>query len=660
MAANGKLALLSVSDKTGLIPLAKCLSEIGLGLVGSGGTATALRNAGLQVLDVSDITGAPEMLGGRVKSLHPAVHAGILARLSDSDQADMKRQKYDMISVVVCNLYPFVTTVSKPNVTIADAVENIDIGGVTLLRAAAKNHDRVTVICDPNDYDKVIKELKDNQQHQTSLEMREKLALKAFTHTSEYDLAISDYFRKQYSGGESQLTLRYESAAEALLLIEAHNETAVSEGTYVSGFKSLKTVILNGALKIYEDAELEELLEEDSSQNTKGTFTYFRSMNPHQKPAQVFTTLSKLPLRPLNGSPGFINLCDALNAWQLVKELRAALGLPAAASFKHVSPAGAAVGMPLSVEEASVCMVNDLSSLTPLASAYARARGADRMSSFGDFVALSDVCDAITARIISREVSDGIIAPGYTEEAFEILKKKKSGNYCVLQMDPDYEPSLMEQKTIFGLTLEQRRNDAVIDAKLFENVVTKTKNLPDNAVRDLIVATIALKYTQSNSVCYARDGQVIGIGAGQQSRIHCTRLAGSKAQLWWLRRHPTVLGMKFKAGVTRAVQANAIDNYVNGTVGSDLPLEQWNTLFEGSAPPLLTEQDREDWIKKMDKVALASDAFFPFRDNIDRAVQSGVQYIGSPSGSNNDEDVIKACNEHNITLAHTNLRLFHH
>ncbi|KAG6459626.1 bifunctional purine biosynthesis protein ATIC [Manduca sexta] len=594
MSSAGKLALLSVSDKTGLVALAKSLSDLGFQLVGSGGTATTIRNAGLSVLDVSDITKAPEMLGGRVKTLHPAVHAGILARLSDSDQADMKRQHFDMISVVVCNLYPFVETVSKPSVTIADAVENIDIGGVTLLRAAAKNHDRVTVVCDPSDYDVIVQEMQKNKDHATAPETRQRLALKAFTHTSEYDLAISDYFRKQYSAGQSQLTLRY-------------------------------------------------------------------GMNPHQKPAQVFTTRDRLPITTLNGAPGFINLCDALNAWQLVKELKEALDLPAAASFKHVSPAGAAVGLPLTEEEASVCTVSDLlPQLSPLAAAYARARGADRMSSFGDFVALSDECDAVTARIIAREVSDGVIAPGYTAEAMQLLKKKKGGNYCVLQMDPNYEPDLMEQKTIFGLTLEQRRNDAKINADLFKNIVTKNKNLPANAVRDLIVATIALKYTQSNSVCYARDGQVIGIGAGQQSRIHCTRLAGGKAALWWLRRHPRALAAPFRASVTRAIRANAIDNYVNGTIGTDLPLEQWHSLFEGEAPPMLSDKEREEWISKLDQVALASDAFFPFRDNIDRAVQCGVQYIGSPAGSNNDQEVIDACNEHKIVLAHTNLRLFHH
>ncbi|XP_013110397.2 bifunctional purine biosynthesis protein ATIC [Stomoxys calcitrans] len=589
--SNKRFALLSVSDKTGLLDFGKNLSKLGFHLIASGGTATALRNAGLTVQDVSDITGAPEMLGGRVKTLHPAVHGGILARLTASDKADMQKQNFDYINVVVCNLYPFVNTVSKPDVTVADAVENIDIGGVTLLRAAAKNHDRVTVVCEASDYGKVLQELQKNGD--TTLETRKLLALKAFTHTATYDDAISDYFRKQYSGGVAQLNLRY-------------------------------------------------------------------GMNPHQKPAQIFTQLEKLPLRVVNASPGFINLCDALNGWQLVRELKKALGLPAATSFKHVSPAGAAVGIPLSKDQAKLCMVEDLyEQLTPVATAYARARGADRMSSFGDFVALSDVCDVVTARIISREVSDGIIAPGYEPAALELLKKKKNGSYCVLQMDPDYEPSDLERKTIFGLTLEQKRNDAVIDASLFKNVVTKVKQLPQTAVRDLIVATIALKFTQSNSVCYARDGQVIGIGAGQQSRIHCTRLAGEKADNWWLRQHPRVAGMKFKAGVKRAEISNAIDNYVNGTVGKDMPFSQFEAMFE-EVPKQLTQEEKVNWLKQLNGVALGSDAFFPFRDNIDRARLSGVSYIGSPAGSTNDAGVIAACDEHGIIMAHTNLRLFHH
>lgn len=583
-------ALLSVSDKTGLIPFATRLQKAGLELVASGGTATALRDVGLPVKDVSDITGAPEMLGGRVKTLHPAVHAGILARTIESDKADMDKQGFKLIQVVVCNLYPFVKTISKEGVTIPEAVENVDIGGVTLLRAAAKNHSRVTVVVDPTDYDVVATEIEgggDSQQ-----DTRNRLALKAFTHTAEYDNAISDYFRRQYSAGVSQIPLRY-------------------------------------------------------------------GMNPHQKPAQIFTTLSELPLKVVNGSPGFINLCDALNGWQLVKELRAGLGLPAATSFKHVSPAGAAVAVPLSGDERKVCMVEDLGELSQLATAYARARGADRMSSFGDFVALSDECDAQTARIISREVSDGVIAPGYSAEALELLKKKKGGGYCVLQIDPNYEPKTLEIKTLFGLSLEQKRNDAVIDRTVFSNVVTNRKELSEEAVRDLIVATISLKYTQSNSVCYAKNGQIVGIGAGQQSRIHCTRLAGDKANLWWLRHHPRVLQMQFKKGVKRAEISNCIDNYVGGTVGKDMEVSAWEANYE-NPPPFFTEQERVDWIKQLDGVALSSDAFFPFRDNVDRAKQSGVSYIGSPSGSIGDGSVIEACNDHGIALAHTTLRLFHH
>jgi phosphoribosylaminoimidazolecarboxamide formyltransferase/IMP cyclohydrolase len=593
MAAGGNLALLSVSEKAGLLPFAEKLNALGLTLVASGGTAKVLREAKVAVKDVAEITGAPEMLGGRVKTLHPAVHAGILSRLTESDQDDLAKMGYSMVQIVVCNLYPFVDTVAKPDVTIADAVENIDIGGVTLLRAAAKNHTRVTVICDPLDYDLVVEELQNSPDGDTTLATRQYLALKAFTHTSEYDLAISDYFRKQYGAGVSQLTLRY-------------------------------------------------------------------GMNPHQKPAQIFTTLAELPLRVVNGCPGFINLCDALNGWQLVRELKAALGLPAATSFKHVSPAGAAVAVPLTPEQAKVCMVDDLlEHLSPLAVAYARARGADRMSSFGDFVALSDPCDITTARIISREVSDGIIAPGYMPEALELLKKKKGGTYCVLEMDPEYEPRPIEQKTLFGLTLEQRRNNANINKQLFTNIVSQKKELSDNAIRDLIIATIALKYTQSNSVCYARDGQVIGIGAGQQSRIHCTRLAGDKADNWWLRQHPSVINMKFKKGVKRAEISNAIDNYVNGTVGKDMTETMWAAMYE-TVPSQLTDEDRAEWKGKLSGVALGSDAFFPFRDNVDRARQSGVQYIASPAGSTNDEDVIRACDDHGITLIHTDLRLFHH
>lgn len=587
-----EIALLSVSDKTGLVEFARRLVSVGLSLVASGGTAKTLRDAGLAVRDVSEITGFPEMLGGRVKTLHPAVHGGILARQTPSDNADMEKLGFSLVRVAVCNLYPFVKTVSSPGVTVEDAVEQIDIGGVTLLRAAAKNHARVTVVCDPSDYNVVAKEMETSEIHDTTMETRKTLALKAFTHTAQYDEAISDYFRREYSRGVSQLPLRY-------------------------------------------------------------------GMNPHQAPAQLYTTRPALPLTVLNGSPGFINLCDALNAWQLVRELKKALGLPAATSFKHVSPAGAAVGVPLSEDEAKVCMVNDmLQDLTPLATAYARARGSDRMSSFGDFIALSDVCDVPTAKIISREVSDGIVAPGYEEDALRILSKKKNGNYCVLKMDPEYEPDEEEVRVLFGLHLKQKRNGAVIDKELFSNIVSKGK-LSESALRDLIVASIAVKYTQSNSVCYAKDGQVIGIGAGQQSRIHCTRLAGDKADNWWLRHHPGVLSMRFRSGVKRAEMANAIDQYVSGTVGEGPDKEVWKGLFE-EVPEPLSEVEKKNWISSLQAVALSSDAFFPFRDNVDRAKQSGVEYIAAPSGSTADEVVVKACNELGITLVHTNIRLFHH
>ncbi|XP_056391185.1 bifunctional purine biosynthesis protein ATIC [Hyla sarda] len=587
-----ELALFSVSDKTGLVEFAKRLSSLGLSLVASGGTAKCLRDAGLTVRDVSELTGFPEMLGGRVKTLHPAVHGGILARSTSEDQADLTRLGFSYVRVVVCNLYPFVKTVSAPGVTVEEAVEQIDIGGVTLLRAAAKNHARVTVLCDPSDYNSIADEIEKSEQKDTTLERRCQLALKAFTHTAQYDDAISDYFRKQYSKGVSQLPLRY-------------------------------------------------------------------GINPHQAPAQIFTRGPQLPLTVLNGSPGFINLCDALNGWQLVKELKNALSLPAATSFKHVSPAGAAVGIPLTEDDARVCMVHDIyATLTPLATAYARARGSDRMSSFGDFIAISDVCDVPTAKIISREVSDGIIAPGYDEEALKILSKKKNGSYCVLQVDPTYEPDSAEIRSIFGLQLEQRRNDAVVDSSLFSNVVTAKKELSEAAIRDLIVATIALKYTQSNSVCYAKDGQVVGMGAGQQSRIHCTRLAGDKADNWWLRHHPRVLGMKFKAGVKRADISNAIDQYVSGTLEQE-ELEQWKSLFE-QPPELLTPEEKKQWISTLTGVSLSSDAFFPFRDNVDRARKSGVQFIAAPAGSAADKLIIEACDELGIVLAHTNLRLFHH
>ncbi|AOA61890.1 Enzyme of 'de novo' purine biosynthesis [Komagataella phaffii CBS 7435] len=591
MAEHKRTAILSVYDKTGLLDLVKGLTQNGVRLLASGGTAKLIRESGFNVEDVSSITHAPEMLGGRVKTLHPAVHAGILARNLESDEKDLAEQNIEKVDFVVCNLYPFKSTISKIGVTIDEAVEEIDIGGVTLLRAAAKNHSRVTILSDPNDYSKFLEELK--EKGEVSSESRNRFALKAFEHTADYDATISDYFRKQYSENISQLPLRY------------------------------------GA-------------------------------NPHQKPAQAFVTQGDLPFTVLSGSPGYINLLDALNSWPLVKELSASLNLPAAASFKHVSPAGAAVGLPLSDVEKEIYFVKDIENLSPLANAYARARGADRMSSFGDFIALSNIVDLPTAQIISKEVSDGVIAPGYKPDALELLKKKKGGKYVVLQIDPNYTPGNSEQRQVYGITLQQKRNDAIINSSTFKEIVSKNKDLTEKAIIDLTVATIALKYTQSNSVCYTKNGMVIGLGAGQQSRIHCTRLAGDKADNWWFRQHPKVLGFKWAKGVKRPEKSNAIDLFVTGQIPTTEPEKSEYESKFAELPEPLTKEERDEWLSKLTNVSLSSDAFFPFPDNVYRAVRSGVKYIAAASGSVMDRAVFAAADSHDIVYVENPIRLFHH
>ncbi len=381
--------------------------------------------------------------------------------------------------------------------------------------------------------------------------------------------------------------------------------------------------------------------------------------NPNQKPSKVYMEGGELPITVLNGRPGYINLLDAFNGWQLVSELKRATGLPAATSFKHVSPAGAAVGKELNDVEKQIYWVTEFEKLSPLASAYARARGADRMSSFGDFISLSDTCDVDTAMLVKREVSDGIIAPGYEPEALEILKAKKKGNYCVIQIDPSYKPAPIEHKEVFGITFEQGRNELVIDENMLTNIVSDNKELPESAKIDLIISLITLKYTQSNSVCYAKGGQAIGIGAGQQSRIHCTRLAGQKADNWWLRQAPQVLGLKFKESIGRADRDNAIDLYIGDECDDVLADGKWQNIFT-ERPKEFTREEKKAWIKKNTGVALGSDAFFPFGDNIERAYKSGVCYIAEPGGSVRDDNVIKACNDHNMTMCFTGIRLFHH
>ena len=382
--------------------------------------------------------------------------------------------------------------------------------------------------------------------------------------------------------------------------------------------------------------------------------------NPNQKPSRIYMKNgSDLPIKVLSGRPGYINFLDAFNGWQLVSELKKATGLPAATSFKHVSPAGAAVGLPLSETLAKIYWVDDLGELSPLACAYARARGADRMSSFGDFISLSDVCDADTARLIKREVSDGVIAPGYEPEALEILKQKKNGNYNVIQIDPDYVPEPIEHKDVFGITFEQGRNELQITEDFFSNVVTDNKVLTDAAKIDLAIAMITLKYTQSNSVCYVKDGQAIGIGAGQQSRIHCTRLAGQKADNWWLRQSPQVMNLKFKENIKRADRDNAIDVYMGDEYMDVLADGVWENTF-AEKPEVFTREAKRAWLDKLTDVALGSDAFFPFGDNIERAHKSGVKYIAQPGGSVRDDHVIATCNKYDMAMAFTGLRLFHH
>lgn len=382
--------------------------------------------------------------------------------------------------------------------------------------------------------------------------------------------------------------------------------------------------------------------------------------NPNQKPSRIFMEDGgSLPVEVLNGRPGYINFLDALNGWQLVSELKKATGLPAATSFKHVSPAGAAVGLPLSETLAKIYWVDDLGELSPLACAYARARGADRMSSFGDFIALSDVCDEDTAKLIKREVSDGVIAPGYTPEALAILQSKKKGAYNVIRIDPDYRPDPIERKQVYGITFEQGRNELSVDQELLSHFVTKNREVPESALIDMKIALITLKYTQSNSVCYVKDGQAIGIGAGQQSRIHCTRLAGQKADNWWLRQSPQVMGLKFVDGLGRADRDNAIDVYMGDEYEDVLAEGVWQTRFQ-EKPPVFTREEKRAWLDRMQGVTLGSDAFFPFSDNIERAHKSGVKYIAQPGGSVRDDAVIDCCDKYGMAMVFTGIRLFHH
>lgn len=594
-------ALLSVSDKNGVVELGQELAKLGVELLSTGGTAKILRNAGLTVKDVSEHTGSPEMLDGRVKTLHPKIHGGILAvRGNSKHEQDMKENDIAPIDMVVLNLYPFEQTVAN-GASYEQCTENIDIGGPGMLRATAKNHAAVVIVTSPSQYDELINQLKENNGS-TTYNLRKRFAAAAFALSAHYDGAIASYYAQQLGTEIPSVTRTY-----------------------------VPTRILK------------------------------YGCNPNQKPAALCKIGSdgNMPYEILNGNPGYINLLDASNAWQLVKELRDASGLASAASFKHVSPAGAAVAAPLSdVEFQAYEMEGRKLTLTPSALAYLRARQADPMSSFGDFAALSDVVDKDTALVLKTEVSDGIIAPGYEPEALEILSKKKSGNFIVLKANPGFKPPQNEYREVFGQGFMQRRNDCVISKSNLEDVPTKNKDIDEDAKRDLLVATVALKYTQSNSICFAKNGQVIGVGAGQQSRVDCVKLAGRKVQIWNLRQHPKVLNLKFKQGVKRQDRINARVRYIEGDIiGPEL--KQWQEKFE-EVPEPLTQADKDEFMAQLSKVSLASDAFFPFRDSIDHASKLGVSYISQTGGSVQDKNIVEACDEYGIACAMTGLRLFHH
>lgn len=550
-------------------------------------------------MDVSEYTGFPEMMDGRVKTLHPKVHGGLLGvRGNEKHEKDRVDNGAEWIDLVVMNLYPFEMAVAKGG-DFATCIENIDIGGPSMLRSSAKNHSYVTIITSPDQYTELIDEMKSNDGC-TKLETRRRYAAAAFSLSAKYDATISNWFTQQIDQKPGAIVTRpYQ----------------------------------------YE-------------------MTMKYGCNPSQKPAAVYSMLGLgLPFKVLNGTPGYINLCDAANSWQLVQEVKKSLNTVCAASFKHVSPAGCGIAVPLSDTLKKAYEVGNRE-ITDTAIAYIRARNADPMSSYGDFVAISDKVDVATANIIKIEVCDGIIAPAFEPEAFEILKNKKKGGFIILQGNPDFKMPEMEFRELHGMVLAQKHNDVIFTKEHLKNVVTSSKDFPEEAIKDLILASICIKYTQSNSVGYALNGQMIGVGAGQQSRVDCVKLAARKVTTWYLRQHPQVLGLKFKPSVKRQERVNARVRYIEGDL-TDVERKQWETLFE-EIPQPLTEESKKEFLKTISGVSLSSDAFFPFRDNIDHASKYGVKYIAQPGGSIADEEVTKACDEYGMVMAHTNLRLFHH
>jgi len=593
-----KTALVSVFDKAGLDVLGAFLAKSNIHILSTGGTATKLRELGCTVQDVAEYTGSPEILDGRVKTLHPKVHGGLLAaRGNAKHEEQMSEHSIRPIDLVICNLYPFSDAVAKGG-DFATCIENIDIGGPAMIRASAKNNAAVTCVTSPGQYAGLMAQMTENAGC-TKYDFRKNLAAAAYSLTAAYDAAVSAWFAGQVTEVPATTTVSFQV------------ERPLKYGC-----------------------------------------------NPHQLPAGLCSVWGgKMPFEVVEGVPGYINLLDAVNAWQLVIELSKATGMPAAASFKHCSPAGAAIGVPLSDEERLVFEVKD-KELTPTATAYVRARNADPMCSFGDFVAVSHEVDLATANILKIEVSDGIIAPSFQPEALEILKAKKGGKFIVLKADAAFTPPDMEYRMAYGVGFKQKRNDALFDASLLQKVVTKKVEIPDTAKNDLILASIAIKYTQSNSIGYAKDGMMIGVGAGQQSRVDCVKLAGRKVSTWRLRFHPKVMGLTFKAGVKRQERVNARVRYIEGDLEEAERIE-WEKNFDATPEPL-TEAEKSEFVRQLDDVAISSDAFFPFRDSIDHASKLGVKYVAQAGGSVADDEVITACDTYGMAMAFTGLRLFHH
>eukprot|EP00442_Polarella_glacialis_P053704 CAMPEP_0115060724 /NCGR_PEP_ID=MMETSP0227-20121206/7615_1 /TAXON_ID=89957 /ORGANISM="Polarella glacialis, Strain CCMP 1383" /LENGTH=611 /DNA_ID=CAMNT_0002445955 /DNA_START=87 /DNA_END=1922 /DNA_ORIENTATION=- len=593
-----KTALVSVFDKTGLEELGKFLAAKGVHILSTGGTASKLRELGCTVQDVADYTGSPEILDGRVKTLHPKIHGGLLAaRGNAAHEAEMEKHGIRQIDLVVVNLYPFQEAVAKGG-DFNTCIENIDIGGPCMIRASAKNNSAVTIMTSPSQYATLMKQMDDNNGSST-FAFRKNMAAAAYALTASYDAAVSGWMATQVTEPSPKQVVSFE---------------------------------IERPLKY--------------------------GCNPHQLPAGLCSVNGAgLPFEVVSGTPGYINLLDAVNAWQLVHELAQATGLPAAASFKHCSPAGAALGLLLNDEEQIVYEVKD-KELTPTAAAYVRARNADPMCSFGDFVAISHEIDLATAMILKIEVSDGIIAPGFQPEALEILKAKKGGKFILLKADVNFKPPEKEFRMCGGLGFMQKRNDALFDKSKLEKVVTKADSLPESAQKDLILASIAIKYTQSNSVGYAKDGMMVGVGAGQQSRVDCVKLAGRKVATWRMRFHPKVMGLPFKEGVKRQDRVNARVRYIEGDM-EPVELAEWQKNFD-APPPDLTAEEKSTFLKGLTGVAISSDAFFPFRDSIDYAARFGVKYVAQAGGSVADGEVIEACNTYGMAMAMTDLRLFHH